>query len=470
MSSIEKVVEGGYCVGCGACKVASRGAITIQSDSLGRFVPKLDGLSQQLLSEVDPVCPFSDASQDETVLGREIFGGKSLPHDERLGFYQSLYAGRITDSAFIERSSSGGLTTWLAAELLKAGLVDGVIHVGEPEHQSDRLVGYTVSENLQQLQSRTKSRYYTIEFSDVLASIRGNGRRYVFIGVPCFVKAMRLLSASDPVLKDQVLFHFALICGHLKTPAFAELLAWQLGVQPATLSRFDFRVKDPQQGASRYSVAAWADSGTTAKSGPAYKLYGSNWGHAFFQLKACDACDDVMGELGDVTFGDAWLPEYEKDWQGTNIVICRSSQLQDLLKQGVSSGAIQLDLISADQVAKSQDGNYRHRWDGLSLRAADAKRKGTWFPHKRIAPGSRHVDFFRKRVVRLRARIAEKSHTEFLAAKSKNDLSLFLAAMEPLTQQMRNIYDWSYRLNPDRLKKLLSPAFVMRKILSRLGM
>ncbi len=441
----------------------------IRLDAFGRFVPDLAAANEQMLSEVDPVCPFSDASQDETVLGQEIFGKQALSHDEKLGHYLSLSAGRISDTSAVEHSSSGGLTTWLAIELLSRGLVDGVIHVGEPEQQNDRLVGYTVSESLEQLQSRTKSRYYTIEFSEVIAGIRGNGKKYLFIGVPCFVKAVRLLCRYDAVLKEQIVFNFALICGHLKTPAFAELLAWQLGVAPATLNRFDFRVKDPQLPASKYSVAAWADQDPQAKSGPAYKLYGSNWGHAFFQLKACDACDDVMGELGDVTFGDAWLPEYEQDWRGTNIVICRSSQLQAILEQGVKAGSIYLESILVKDAVKSQEGNYRHRWDGLSLRAEDAKRKGTWFPRKRIAPGSRHVDFFRKRVVRLRAAMAEKSHGAFLAAKEKNDLSIFFAAMQPLTHQMRNLYDWSYRLSPARLKKALDPVFVFNKVLSLLG-
>lgn len=465
LHSIKKVVESGFCVGCGACSVASKGVIPIKSDAFGRFVPQLSGIDEEILTMVDSICPFSDSSPDETVLGQEIFGHqKLLDHDKKIGYYQTLYAGRINDSGAIEQSSSGGLTTWLATELLKAKLIDGVIHVGEPTHQSDHLVVYNVSENLEQLQSRTKSRYCTTEFSEVIASIRGNSRKYLFIGVPCFVKAIRLLCLSDPILKEQIVFNFALICGHLKTPAFAELLAWQLDVPPMSLSRFDFRVKDPQQTASKYSVAAWEGTDTKAHSGPSYKLYGSNWGEAFFQLKACDACDDVMGELGDVTFGDAWLPEYEKNWRGTNIVICRSAQLQALFEQGLKAGSISLDSIGVQDVTKSQDGNFRHRWDGLSLRSQDAERKSSWFPHKRISPGSRHVGFFRKRVVRLRESIAIRSHIEFLAAKKQNDLPAFFAAMQPSTNEMHAIYHWAHRLNPNQLKRMLNPGFMIKKI------
>ncbi|MBK8018946.1 MAG: Coenzyme F420 hydrogenase/dehydrogenase, beta subunit C-terminal domain [Betaproteobacteria bacterium] len=134
-------------------------------------------------------------------------------------------------------------------------------------------------------------------------------------------------------------------------------------------------------------------------------MFGNNWGHAFFQPRACDFCDDIMAETADIAFGDAWLPQYESIWQGTNLVVVRNRHLQDLLNDGVSQRSIVLEDLSTDAAATSQDGNYRHRWDGLSVRLRDEIRRGGWVPRKRIQPGSRRVPWWRRRIVRLREKI-----------------------------------------------------------------
>src|SRR3546814_4465059 len=92
------------------------------------------------------------------------------------------------------------------------------------------------------------------------------------------------------------------------------------------------------------------------------------WGHGMFQLGACDFCDDIFAETADVCLGDAWLPQYDSDWRGTNIVISRHADIDQLLREGARSGEILLEDINADLMAQSQGGNFRHRWDGLSVR------------------------------------------------------------------------------------------------------
>lgn len=330
---------------------------------------------------------------------------------------------------------------------MRLGLVNGVVHMGGPTAGSPALFGIAVSETAEQVLARPKSKYWAAEMSPALLRIRGNGRRYLFIGVPCHVKAVRLLCRSDPVLAQQIVFCFALVCGHLKTPAFAELLAWQMGMPPEQLTGFDFRPKDPAKPPGRYSVQASAGPMAEQPTRPAHELYGSNWGHVMFQPDACDACDDVMGELADVTFGDAWLPRYDGEWRGTNIVVTRSAPIDALLAQGQRDGQLQLDELGVDEVVASQAGNYRHRWDGLSVRTAIAQRQGRWFPHKRIRPGSIPVDFLRQAMVQLRMQLACTSHTAFRAAREAGRLEVFMQQMQPLTRRMRSLQDWCYRVD-----------------------
>jgi coenzyme F420-reducing hydrogenase beta subunit len=86
-----------------------------------------------------------------------------------------------------------------------------------------------------------------------MLAVRGNGKRYAIVGIPCFIKASRLLIERDPVLRDQLIYHIALCCGPLKSAAFAEAMAWQLGIPPNDLGRVDFRWKVEGDSATSYS-------------------------------------------------------------------------------------------------------------------------------------------------------------------------------------------------------------------------
>ena len=57
------------------------------------------------------VCPFSDESPNEDELGAP-HAEADMPHDPHLGRFSSTFAGRVTDDAYLQGSSSGGLTSW----------------------------------------------------------------------------------------------------------------------------------------------------------------------------------------------------------------------------------------------------------------------------------------------------------------------------------------------------------------------
>src|SRR3546814_1627746 len=91
-------------------------------------------------------------------------------------------------------------------------------------------------------------------------------------------------------------------------------------------------------------------------------------------------------------------------------------------------------------MAQSQGGNFRHRWDGLSVKLADDLRQTKAVPRKRIAPGSRRTSWIRRQLIRLRRKMSRQSHATFLDAKRKSDLGLFHADMEPFVKRMQSLY------------------------------
>lgn len=433
MSSIEQVVSCGSCVGCGACSVATQGKIMLQITSRQTFEANLAGVSKAALAVASSVCPFADETPDETAVAAAVLP-VDLPSDPRLGKYLHAYAGRITDPDQITHSSSGGLTTWLLTQLVERGHVDGVIHVGPGE---DELFSYVVSRSVEEVKARRKSQYFPVPFQDVLNEIRGDSRRYAFVGIPCAVTAVRHVAAADPVLRDQLAFVVGIVCGHLKSMAYAESFAWQLGIAPPDLAAVDFRVKDPERSSRDYGFQATATDGRTAVA-KTLSLVGGSWGHAVFQLGACDFCDDIFAETADVVLGDAWLAKYEIDWRGTNMVVTRSELIDQILLEGRRSGAVTLDDLSVDSVVSTQAGNFRHRHEGLAVRLSDDDEAGRWHPRKRVAADLTVVDAPRRELIRRRRQISKVSHELFADARAASDLSVYLGGMRPLLQSYQS--------------------------------
>ncbi|WP_210479308.1 Coenzyme F420 hydrogenase/dehydrogenase, beta subunit C-terminal domain [Naasia sp. SYSU D00948] len=433
--TIEEVVAGGTCVGCGACSVATGGRIPVTIGRYGAPQARLDGVPAAARAVGSRVCPFSDDSPNEDVLADARFG--QLPHDGRVGRFRAGYAARVTDEEFLLGSSSGGLTGWVTARLLERGEVDGVIHVGRSSEEGGALFEYQVSSTPAEVVAKRKSRYYATSFAEALASIRGREGRFAFVGVPCFVRAARAVAAQDPELNRRLAFYLGLVCGHLKTPGFAEALAWQLGVPPGELDEVDFRVKNPTRSASRYDFGARAQGASEMVTAATADLLGGSWGHGMFQLNACNYCDDIFAETADAVFGDAWLPRYVADYRGTNLVITRSPLIDAIIEDGLESGAIVGEALSVDDAAASQAANFRHRRDGLRVRLADDLRAGLPVPRKRVEPGYEGVPTQRLPLIRQRRAMSPISERALEEAKRSGRLGRFLRIMrrEVMTYQ-----------------------------------
>jgi len=440
------VVDGGYCVGCGACASVIGSPIQMKLDEYGQFKPTIEpsAVQSSLSTSVQSVCPFSGSSPNEDQISEKLFSQECEYHD-KIGYHLASYAGYVSEGNFRDRGSSGGMGTWIVSNLLSQGLVDGVIHVHQrnPSESDPRLFQYHLSTTPEEAQNGAKSRYYPIEMSEVMQLVRAQPGRYAIVGIPCFIKAVRLLMLQDSVIAERIQFCVGLICGHLKSIHFAEMFAWQCGIEPGKLLAIDFRKKLPGRDASKYGIEVTGiiDGQVVTKTSPVNSMYGYDWGLGFFKYKACDYCDDVVAETADVVVGDAWLPQYVKDSQGTNVVVARHPVIRDMLEKAVVEGDLHLERIDADEVARSQNSGFRHRREGLAYRLHLSKNKGEWYPPKRVKADLKGLSRNFQKRQKLRILMAAESHTAFKDAIRVGDFSLFVQKMELLVRKYRALYD-----------------------------
>jgi len=425
---LSQIVNGGYCIGCGACSYATDNAVPIDMSGLGMY--QADLFSAETLSDDDQkraldICPFSDDGPNEDVIGQKLYGGH-CQHDSRIGYYNDLYVGHVEEGDFRKRGTSGGVITWVLAELLKAGKIDAVAHVKKLDQSQDGvLFRYGISRTVDDVKNGAKSRYYPVEMSGVLEQIRKTPGRYAVVGLPCFIKAVRRLAEVDPIIKKRVVYCIGLVCGHLKSKAFAECFGWQAGITPGHLEEIDFRVKLEDRPASHYGVYLRGDGREETK--PVRDFMGCNWGHNLFRYPACDFCDDVFSETADLSVGDAWLPQYEQDPRGTSIIVVRNEALSVLIKSAREEGRLVFDESTVDQVAQSQGGGLRDRREGLAYRLWMKQRAKIWVPKKRVVPSQKNISSQRKKLYRLRSEIGAESHRAWARAKSNSDMQSFIS-------------------------------------------
>ncbi|AFZ44042.1 coenzyme F420 hydrogenase/dehydrogenase beta subunit domain protein [Halothece sp. PCC 7418] len=438
---LKTVINGGYCIGCGACSAVENSPFSITLNDQGCFTATFQPDSQRQTSEakVLAVCPFSDHAINEDQIGKKLYATSATYHD-KIGYYITTYAGFVKEKDFRQRGSSGGIAKWILYQLFNEGLIDAVIQVkrNRPTASDPMLYRYSVAHSVSDIRSGSKSVYYPIEMSEVLEYIKHHPGRYAITGVPCFIKALRLLSLQEPIFQERIQFCIGIICGHLKSTRYADMLAWQGGIPPGNLTSIDFRQKLPHTKANEKGVEMIGvnHSGEAiTKVGIVQEFFGTNYGLGFFKYQACDYCDDVTAEVADVAIGDAWLPQYINDGNGTSAVVVRHRLIQQLIEKGMTSGQLQLDCLSAEEIARSQDAGLRHRREGLAYRLYLKDLAGEWRPQKRVKAQFSHLSKQLRKIHKLRVLIAEKSHVAFKSAIEADQFSLFKKEMQSLTKE-----------------------------------
>jgi coenzyme F420-reducing hydrogenase beta subunit len=352
-------------------------------------------------------CPFSPEAANEDEIAAERFP-RPAHRDPLIGSFETAYVGHVAEGGFRPGGSSGGMVSWVAAELLRRGLVDGVAHVAPADPDKDRrFFRYRISRSVEALHQGAKSRYYPVELSEVLAEIRAVPGRYAVVGVPCFIKAVNLLRAEEPVLAERIAFTLGLFCGHQKSARLVDSFAWQLGAPIQDVRAVEYRRKDPDRPANWYTAHLTLADGS-ARWQDWWHLVDGDWGAGFFQNSPCNYCDDVVAETADIAFGDAWVEPYASDGRGTNVVVVRSPALREIVADAIAERRLMLEPVDAQFIADTQAAGFRQRREGLAyrLRFAPPRLK----LRKRVAPGGHDLPLRRKLVYRSRRWISALSH------------------------------------------------------------
>jgi coenzyme F420-reducing hydrogenase beta subunit len=290
------------------------------------------------------------------------------------------------------------MATWLLESLLVAGHVDAVVCVGGGQ-DGERLFAYQILSEVESLRGAAGSRYYPVDLAEVIARIVKDKQdiRYAVVGLPCVLKGLRLAMEVMPRLRSRIVYTLGLTCGHMPNRYYTEFLATLSGISPGLLTSAQYRLKEDTGHAGNYKFRALASNGRSGAPLPFTRI--SNiWTDGYFQVNACNYCDDVFAEVADVCFMDAWLPRYTRDTRGHSLLVVRHPALLPIFLEGASSGSCRLETLPLSQVTESQRGVIAKKRKMLGARLFAANLHGRKTPSKRFPPDADQYRRSRRKV------------------------------------------------------------------------
>lgn len=301
------------CTGCGACvQACPHDCIVLKRDEEGFAYPVVDDTCCVECGICESVCP---ANRDWCSLHETV----TEPQ---------LYAAWHLDSAIRQRSSSGGVFSALAQQVLNdGGLVFGA---GFSPDLHLRHVAIQDGDHLDQLrgskylQSSTEKTY--VEARQALDA----GKLTLYSGTPCQISGLYSFLGGNP----QGLYTVDLICHGVPSPLVFERYLHYLELKTGTeVTNVSFR--DKQRGWRRFSMAVNMRDGTifsrTLDKDPYLVCFLRN----LCLRPACMACPYAATQrIGDITLGDFWgihlsHPELDDD-RGVSEVLINTSRGQRL--------------------------------------------------------------------------------------------------------------------------------------------
>lgn len=356
MHRIDEVLAKRLCAGCGACAyiAGDRGVEMVDHPGVGRRPVGVESLPLFVKDQIADVCPGS------RVEAPGWQGHEPTPDEVVVGPAEAIWEGWASDEEIRWAGSSGGVVTALAAHALERRGMALVVHTGmDPGFPwQNRTV---VSTSRTELVANSSSRYAPSSPVESLGLIEASDQPCVFIGKPCDVAAVSRLRRTRPRLDRNLGLVLSFFCAGTPASSESRQVAVNLGM-PGTANMTSLR----------YRGRGWpgdfvAQDDTGLEVSTSYDESWAQLARGHRQLR-CNLCPDGLGELADVTGGDAWH-RHEQGNPGISLILARTERGRDAVLAAVADGYLEVTASDHSRVVAAQGLVQRRRLLGARLAA-----------------------------------------------------------------------------------------------------
>jgi coenzyme F420 hydrogenase subunit beta len=342
--SLEQIVEGGLCIGCGLCQaVAGADRIRIVLTPEGRERPvartRLDAATLKRINDICPGTRVEGARPEDQAMPAapttQAAPAMQAAHDVVWGRAEHLAIGYARDPEVRFRGSTGGVLTALSRFLLTSGRVKFILHVAASRREplrTERRLSFDAASVLDAAGSRYGPAAPLVDFTELL----DRAEPFALIAKPCDIGAVRNLARIDSRVDRYLRYALTFVCGGASDLTKSEEVVGELGIRPGELSLFRYRGHGCP-GPTRLET----------QDGRSFELtYQDMWeDEATWRIQPrCKICPDAIGESADLAASDVWpggSPGGEDE--GFNGIIVRTRRGLELYRAALEAGAIAVE-------------------------------------------------------------------------------------------------------------------------------
>ncbi len=346
LQPIKNMVNSNLCTGCGTCAgICSSKALEMEMTHEGRYSPKIVNNNCQECLLCTKVCPAGNENFKE--LNQFIFN--KIPDNKLIGNFINCYKGYSTNPTIRWSATSGGLITSLLLFLFKKQLINGALLTRINKNNPLKAEPF-IARTEEEILSAMGSKYVPVPLNQLLNKILSKDGKFAVVGLPCHIQGIRRAETRNKELQNKVIYHFGIVCSRTMNFHGVEYILKKLGITPNEIAELKYRgdgwpsgikvlLKDGQQKILPMLATWWSEI----------------FGGSFFSHHYCTLCNDLLNEMSDISFADAYLPETMKyDKVGTSIVVTRTHKGEELIKTAASSNEIEVFSLTPEDAIQSQ--------------------------------------------------------------------------------------------------------------------
>ncbi len=427
----QEVIKPGLCTQCGSCVGLSDGSLEFR-ERKGIPSPVRTEKRGEVPSVTYEACPAKYC--DYPSLNRFVFG--RVPENWLSGVVEKSYVGYSLDPSIRRNGASGGVITNVLVHLLETGKIKGAICLRVKGYKAEPIIARTKEE----IVGCAQSVYSVTPTNIIMSQLEKEEGPFAYVGLPDQVASIRKLQK----LGDKRALKIEYVLGpYMGTQMYFEAIGSFLRSHGVRSEKEIVSLK--------YRAGEWPGYlQIKLKDGRmlrADKFY-YNYLIPFFITSSSLQLVDFTNELTDISVGDAWHPEYEKQGQGFSVVLNRSRKGGQVLKEMQVGGLLSLEEISLDKALEMHGHMLDFKKRGSFIRNS-WKKVGPEYGYKPLdIPSSRRMV---ERVLQMIFLIAQSKMARWIVEH------LPLSIVRPAFNVMRK--KWKSFSKPTKRKGLMEMKF-----------
>ena len=367
------VIPKDLCTRCGSCHVICPTNVVRFDDHDFPYIQTEGCINCGLCLKVCPGIDF-----DMQKLHQEMFH-TDYQTNKMSGVFQKAYVGHSNMPGVRRDGTAGGVVTHLLIFLLKTGMVDGVIVVGNDPNDPTMPMPY-IARTEDEVRAAAQSKYVAVANTKVLREIRGSHEKFAMVGVACQIHGLKKLEELNKRLAERVVLTIGLACrGTLEKEAIRDLVEVQ-GIRLDDLKRVSHR-GGPFPGKFQ---AHYDDGRVRDLHHFEYKDGAYNMMLRMYLPDRCHLCPDYAADFADITCSDMWLRGRDGKYlhpHGSTLFLCRTEKGMRVIEAMVQAGDLALEEVDQSIVEKSYEHLKRERKIIPFLRVLQRQQAGKRAPN-----------------------------------------------------------------------------------------